>query len=207
MQECTRWWRGKHSTAWVKQEILIVRPALASSDPTVSSRHQEFSILWPNLVAGAPVSQGHLQSHMALHWHTIICRELSLIKAKQARHQERRTLSVVMCSLSLPLSLCSGRHPNSPGHKSSSPVSLSRTVSGRTLQTGLDITSRHVTSRHWSGRDIWGTTPHLIPHNSVSFNEFVKLSQRAINNIYNNYYLGTTLSMLSVISVSKYDQI
>ena len=54
MQECTRWWRGKHSTAWVKQEILIVRPALASSDPTVSSRHQEFSILWPNLVAGAP---------------------------------------------------------------------------------------------------------------------------------------------------------
>ena len=39
MQECNLWWRGKHSTAWVKQEILIVRPAQTSQS------HQDIKIL------------------------------------------------------------------------------------------------------------------------------------------------------------------
>ena len=130
MQECNLWWRGKHSTAWAKQEILIVRPAQTSSDPTVSSRHQEFSIPGPNLVAGAQgrkcvcnVIQGHLSAQYGITPHTIICRELSLIKAKQASRMKN-----IECDDVQSLPLCSGRHPNSPGHSSSSPVSLSRTV-------------------------------------------------------------------------------
>ena len=49
------------------------------------------------------VIQGHLQSHMALHCHTIICRELSLIKAKQAARMKNIDCDDVQ-SLSLSLS-------------------------------------------------------------------------------------------------------
>ena len=153
MQECNLWWRGKHSTAWLKQEILIVRPArtpqfhqdiksLVFSGQTWWLERQEENVWCHPGSSQCPVWQYTSRPLYAgnLHW-------LKPSRLASIKNEEWRILNEMMCSLSLPPS-CSGRHPNSPGHRSSSPVSLSSTVWGFTpLYTSLHISTLLYTSR------------------------------------------------------------
>ena len=81
MRECNLWWRGKHSTAWAKQEILIVRRPLSFIKTSMF-------VFLGTLVSQPNMAQGRKclvlsQVICLLMWHlTIICSELSVTKTK-----------------------------------------------------------------------------------------------------------------------------